>query len=82
MNYYYNELIQGITVRYDSRVCNFQFKKLSSNRCTIAFDIDDNTWLDFNNDELYEMMDYLLAQKFIQDLMERINNGSFLQFSV
>ena len=77
MNYYYNELIQGITVIYDSRVCNFQFIKLSANMCTITFNIDDNTHLDFNNDELYEMRDYLLAQKFIQDLMEGINNGSY-----
>jgi len=75
MNYYYNELLQGITICINEKVCNFQFKKLPHNRCTIAF--CDDTWKEFNDDELYAIMDFLLAQKDIQLLMERINHGQY-----
>ena len=75
MNYYYNEISQGYAVTLNGKTCNFNFIKLEHNRCTLGFDIYDDSWRSFTDTEINTMLDFLLAQNEIQLLIEEINNG-------
>lgn len=76
----YNEYVLGYIVKMaDCRSCNFQFEKIFSNHpqpnYTLKFGCEgDDTWLQFTEDELQQMTDYLLAQADVKATLEKLNN--------